>query len=106
MNTKPATPLPRRRYTAPLDSERCVAQADTAAGNDGGVCMHRRKYGALCTQHAARAYPELVAALRLYQAAFESIHPITGEAFCEFLPAITPVVKEARALLAKLGEDK
>ena len=58
--------------------------------------------GELARLRAERA--ELVAALRLYQAAFQTVHPITGEVFCEFLPSITPVVKETRALLAKLGE--
>jgi len=60
----PASPR-MRPYTAPLDEDRCSANAATAAGNEGGRCMHRRIKGCkLCGQHAAVAYTQLVEALQ------------------------------------------
>lgn len=85
----------KRAYTAPKDSERCQAHADTAAGNDGGQCTHRRKYGTLCQQHAARAYLE---ALKALQQCYEHLG---------WNPAKVPayVAEDARAFLSKFGES-
>ncbi len=93
----------KRAYTAPVDSERCEAHADTAAGNEGGRCMHRRKYGALCQQHAARAYPKLVEVLRAElterdAAAEDTQHSVRRVYEQERGASI-------RALLRELGED-
>ena len=104
---KPATPLPwhvgiKQAEQIVYDKTGwAVANATVYHGHSDAADA---KANAQYLTHAANAYPELVAALRMYQAAFETVHPITGEVFCEFLPSITPVVKDTRALLAKLGE--
>ena len=63
MTTKPIQPAtPRRNYTAPLESDRCDAQAVTALGGEGCRCMRRKIKGAnVCSVHACNDYPRLLA---------------------------------------------
>jgi hypothetical protein len=47
-----------RAYTAPIDSERCIAKARTAVKGEGARCMHRAvKATRYCRQHALHASP-------------------------------------------------
>jgi hypothetical protein len=88
----------KRAYTAPIDSERCIANAVTAAGNEGGRCMHRSRYGRLCQQHAANAYPKLIEALQLIERAFWT----DGESKAECIADLRSI---AKAALRELGGE-
>lgn len=46
----------RRRYTAPIQCNRCTAHAISAVNGEGAQCMHKRTKGAaFCAQHELAA---------------------------------------------------
>lgn len=84
----------KRAYTAPVDSERCDAQAVTAANGEGCRCMHRSRHGKFCQQHA---YQRAAGAMKAALAALTQ-------------PATFPADIEAarsylRGALSELGEE-
>lgn len=59
----------KRRFTAPIESERCVASAAHMESDGGARCMHRRAIGDVCAQHYRNA-PEDVRARMLNGATY------------------------------------
>lgn len=53
---KMKTTKARRRYTAPIQCDRCTAHAISAVNGEGAQCMHKRIKGAeRCAQHELAA---------------------------------------------------